>query len=433
MRTNTIHSVHLADSRHNRWDEDDLVARLSHALDLAESLIRQLDEQKDPDAFEREAFTCADGAEEGAAMLVADTSRLLLAASSVSSYSAIGPRILRVATLLLPYAHSQRVLRGICLEPATAFEQAIAHICLKRLDFYDCDFDTMLDLAAAAHAATGRERTPQQVLEQEWLRQGWLYPEGMRRLRGGPHIAASPLGRPIDLLYGSREDVTGFTRAVMAMTDFNLFPRPLPRSRDVLLAEAEAMLARSLDEQDYALSAEILLAWPLTGESWSPAAVFAFRVLSRAYPIAAITKTLDPEARHTVYAMGMLCAASLADQRMPPVRLPQTTVRAGAFDAVLDCIDMDERRSSWQEELDELASRECDPLAEFLLSIALHREIRRQDFAAAERLLAIGKALGFAGNPLALQAAEMMERLAQFADCLAGSDFQQEHDVSFCA
>jgi hypothetical protein len=427
MRMNTIHSVPPVVCRQEKWDEDDLIARLSRVLDAAERAVRELD--------------CESGLPQDA--LIAETAVLLLAASNVASYSAIGPRIMRVASLLLPHAHSLRILRAICLEPAAAFEHATAHICLKRLGYYDCDFDSMLDLAAAAQASDGRERTPHRMLEQEWLKQGWLYPEGMRRLRCGAHIANSALNRPIDLLQGSRGDIASLPHALMYMTDFNLFPRTLPRSRETLLAEAEGMLARCLEEQDYALAAEVLLAWPLTGASWSPAAAFAFRVLIRAEDAGDVLQPLLHNAnekaqageatRPSMFGMAMLYIASLNDQRMPPMRIPRSTVRMGTLSSVLDCVDFDETRTLWQDELDELDPDERESLADFLLSMALHREFGRRDFAAMQRLLEVGRSLALAGSPLTTQAAEMMARVAQIADLRMECEPEMRREISVCA
>jgi hypothetical protein len=67
----------------------------------------------------------------------------------------------------------------------------------------------------------------------------------------------------------------------MFVAGTNIPPRPLPRRRSVILSEAEAVLAWCLDESDYDLVGEVLLAWPLTGSFWSPAATFGFRVLAR--------------------------------------------------------------------------------------------------------------------------------------------------------
>jgi Domain of unknown function (DUF6895) len=55
----------------------------------------------------------------------------------------------------------------------------------------------------------------------------------------------------------------------------------LPRPRRAILLEAESALARCLDEEDYDLSGELLLSWPLTAASWSAGATFGFRVLAR--------------------------------------------------------------------------------------------------------------------------------------------------------
>ncbi len=438
MRTHTISAASSAHSHsevcrcERRWDEDDILQRLCQALDFAEQTIRQLADAGYTDADPTQPATVRPE------KVIAETAVLLLAASNVSSYAAIGPRILRVASLLVPHARSQRMLRGICLEPAVAFEYATAHICLKRLGFYDADFDAMLDLSAAAQASEGREREPHRMLEQEWLKQSWLYPEGLPRLRANAQLNYCALRRPIDLLHGRREDVYCFTHALMYIRDFNLYPRPLPRGRDELLAEAEGMLARALDEQDYDLAGEILLAWPLTGEAWSPAAAFAFRVLCRVEREAGFLpapatrldriRELDPGLRrkyfhatayHTVYVMGLLCAAALAPDRRPPVAIPKVPVRAGAFDAVFNCFDPDDRKAHWQQEMDELTPAERESLAEFLLAIALHREFGKRDFAAMQRLLAVGHALSIVSTPVASQAAEMMVRVSQFAENLA--------------
>jgi len=424
----TTPSIHFAN---DTWDEDDLVQRLCQTLDFAERALRQLADSGYTDEMEQEAAVRPE-------KLIAETGVLLLAASAVSSYAAIGPRILRVASLLAPHARSQRILRGICLEPAVAFDYATAHICLKRVGFYDSDFDAMLDLSAASNASDGRERAPHRMLEQEWLRQSWLYPEGLVRLRTTPTVTNSALNRTIDLFHGTREDVYCFTHALMYITDFNLYPRSLPRCRQILLAEAEGMLARCLDEQDYDLAAEVLLAWPLTGEDWSPAAAFAFRVIAKVEKAAgflpapttriARMKSLDKQtgskyflatAYHTIYAMGLLCAASLSPDRLPPQRIPKGTVRAGAIDTVLKHVDSETRRAHWQEEFDELEPMERESLADFVLGIGLHRAFGRRDFEAMQQLLAAGAALGITNTPIASQAAEIMSRVAQFANHLA--------------
>jgi hypothetical protein len=57
----------------------------------------------------------------------------------------------------------------------------------------------------------------------------------------------------MDLLNGSREDIYVFPHALMYVTGFNVCPSRLPRPKTMILADAEAALARCLDEQDYDL------------------------------------------------------------------------------------------------------------------------------------------------------------------------------------
>jgi hypothetical protein len=423
MRTSWTRSPHSTyNVNADLWDEDDLLKRLCQTLDFAEQAIRQLAESAytDDDATQNVAIRPE--------KVITETALLLLAASNVSTYTAIGPRILRVASLLVPHARSQRMLRAICLEPAAAFDSATAHICLKRLGFYDADVDAMLDLSVAGQAHEGREREPHGMLRQEWLKQSWLYPEGLPRLRISTWLTNSALNRTVDLLHGTREDFSCFMQALKCLRDFSLHPRPLPRSRGELIAEAEGMLGRALDEQDYQLAAEVLLAWPLTGEEWTPAASFAFRVLCRVQcetGFVALSSTAPaqpyshPATYQTTYAMGMLCAAALAPGRRPPIAIPKVAVRTGAFDAVFECFDPDDRKAHWQTELDELNAAERESLTEFLLSIALHREFGKRDFAAMQRLLRVGNALNLTSSPVATQAAELMSRVTQFADILS--------------
>ena len=389
------------------WDEDDLIARLGGALDYAACALKELG-------------ACEDDAERPAhaqgEKLITQTARLLLAASNVGSYAAIGPRILRVATLLAPHARSARMLRAVCLEPALALEHATAHICLNRLHLYDADFDAAVDMSMAAHASGGRERVPHRMLEQDWLRQGWVFPEGLTKLKAGPQMASCALNRTMDLLAGSRDDVQSFTRALMCLRDLNLFPRPLPRPRETLLAEAEGMLARCLEQEDHALAAEVLLAWPLTGETWSAAAAFTFRVVMYARDTRSGSFATDSQA---IYALGILSAACLAPGRRPPVHLPGQAPRTGAFATVFNAVDLEGMPSAWIQELAKLQTPERQALVEFVLAIGLHREFRRREFRAMERLLAIGNDLGLGTSPLACQAAEMITRLVSCG--LAGS------------
>ncbi len=390
--TKTLSNKGEGESADVLWDEDALVARLVESLACAEDAMRRLEAEDE----ELPAGTSDE-------QLIANTGVLLLAASKVSSYAAVGPRIERVAKLLVRHARSPRVLRRVCLEPAMALEHATAHICLNRLDFYDPDFDAMLDLSVAAVASDGRERMPHRMLEREWLKQGWLFPEGLPRLRAGAQMAHCALACTMDLLAGAREDMCSFTRALMVLRDFNLYPRPLPRARETLLAEAEGMLARCLAEEDYALAAEVLMAWPLTGTGWSAAGAFGFRVVMRI--------PSPPDDRSWKYTMGLLAAVCLAPGRRPPVRLPAEATRGGVCAAVMATLQGVE--AAWMRELKRVDTAEQVPPASFLLCVALQRAFARRQFGAMERVLREGRRLGIVPSPTGVQAAEMMIRVAQ--------------------
>ena len=365
--------------------------------------------------------------------LISETAVLLYAASPVGRGNPIGARVDKVARLLVPHARSSRMLLGVCLEPALAFDYAEAHICLGGLGHRDADFDALLRHGIKSQAAPGRERVPHRVLEQQWLRDVWngSQPGSWERPRRG--ALSSVLNGPMDLLSGNRLDVYAFTHALMYLTGFAIRPRPLPRPRAVILAEAEAALARAVDAEDYDLSGELLMAWPLTGRSWSAAAAFGFRVLAHVEDNAGVLPApstrsdrlarLEGDGRtdyflatayHTAYVMGLLCAAALQAGKTPPAAPMASAAANGSSDEILRFLEPESRRPHWRGEFEKLAAAQRDALAGFLLNIALHRKIGQHDFGAAHELLKAGYRLGLADSPAAGQAAEMLERLALF-------------------
>ena len=402
----------------DRWEERDLERRLCHALDIARRTVERL----------------APGGYDGAGpdervrpeKIVAETGMLLLAASTVAA-PAVRARVDAVARPLIPHARSERMLLALCLDPLLSLDYAAAHICLQRIGYGDAAFDALLRQTLAAQAAGSRERPPHRMLEQEWLQRGGGA-SGVARL--------SLLGRPMDVISGSRDDVYAFTHALMYVTDFNIAPARLPRSRSAILADAEGALARCLDDQDYDLGGEVLLAWPLTGKSWSPAATFAFHVLACAEdqagflpaPVTRIDriKELDGNRRsdyllatayHTIYVMGLVCAAALQDGKTPPAAIPASPrARRGSAKRILDLIGDDDRAVGWREKLLRLDGRQCDTLSELLLTIALCRRVKQRDFGGVAEVLRAGDALGLIDTPAASQSAELLERVALFAD-----------------
>jgi hypothetical protein len=406
-------------TRAPKWSRNDLERRLCHALDIAWRAVDRLAAEGYKDGAQPDNNVRAE-------KVISETAVLLLAASNTKA-DEVQQRIHRVANKLAPYARNESMRLALCLEPSLALDFATAHLCLKRLGYADADFDRLLEQALQSQTAGGRERVPHRMLEQEWLRQ--LGPGVMDNGRRLARTArASVLGMPMDLLSGSRDDVYAFTHALMYVTGCWL-----PRPRTTILAEAEGALARCLDEEDYDLGGEVLLAWPLTGKTWSAAATFGLQVLTRVEdragflpaPITRLQrlKELEGDDRagyllatgyHTVYVMGLLCAAALQPGRIPPAMVPTGTSVRGGVHRLLEIIDDGRHRAHWRDEFDGLSRAHQDSLAGLLLGIGLRRKTKQRDYAGVACLLREGHALGLTNRPAASQAAEMLERLALY-------------------
>ena len=72
--------------------------------------------------------------------IVAETGLLVLAASGVPDEEAAAAAA-ELAKRLVPYARSDRMLMGVALEPAAAWDYSQAHVFLTRLGTPDADFD----------------------------------------------------------------------------------------------------------------------------------------------------------------------------------------------------------------------------------------------------------------------------------------------------
>lgn len=409
----------------DRWDTKDLVRRLCHALVVA----RQVVEQLAPDGY-------ADSEQPSNSLrpekAISETALLLLAAESAAGHHPeVRSHVERVAQRLIPYARSERIKLALCMEPALALDYAHAHICLVRLGYPDRIFDTLLQQSLQAQASTGRERPPHRMLEQFWSTDLWSGVDPTCRRSTSAVARWSQLNLPMDLLNGHREDIYAFTHALLYCSRFNLHPLRLPRPRQLILAEAEGALARCLDDQDYDLAGELLLAWPLTGKSWSSAAAFGFRVLARVEdaagflpaPITRLDRVHRLQGRerqnyllatsyHTVYVMGLLCAASLLPGRAPPINIPAAGAVHGAASGILGRLDAHCPPMHWRDEFDKMSHSQQDAIAGLLLDIAMHRAVRLRDFAGLHALLQVGCASHLADSPVASQVAEMLERVA---------------------
>jgi len=404
----------------------DLTRRLCNALDIAERAVRALAlcgyKNSDDDAASVEAEK-----------VVSETGLLLLACGPVArDHAEVGGQLENVAKLLIPHARNERVALGLCMEPGRARDYAFAHACLSRLGYPDPEMDRLLQFTLEAEVASGHERLPHRVPEQEWLRRVWDPAKGCIGDDAGLP-GRSMLGRSIDVFAGSRDDIYAFTHALMYVTDLGERSVRLPRSRAEILGGAEDVLARCLDQQDYDLCGELLLTWPYLAKRWSAAATFAFSVVARVEDEAGFLPTpvtrldryhsLSGEERsryaiatayHTAYVMGLVCAAALRPGKAPPVVITCRR-RADRAQTLLEFIDSDGTRAHWRDDMTKIDPRARDALVPMLLTIALRRALERRNLQRVRSLLECALRYGLANLPAAGQAAALLRRLVLIA------------------
>ncbi len=418
-------SAGMSSTPQTAWSSQDLIRRLCHALDIASLAIEHLA----PEGFRPSEQP---GASIRREKPIGETAVLLYAASLAPATPEIAARLDRVARQLIPYARNAQMKLNLILHPALAIDFATAHLVLTRLGYPDAGFAELLNRSRRAQGSACRERTPHRVLEQQWLAS--LGDPARSPRRGAMGI----LSQPLDLLGATNEDLYAFTHAIMYTTRFVAGAATLPRSRRVILAEAEAALTRCLDRQDYDLCAELLLTWPLTRAPWSPAAAFAFRVLTEvedragflptpATRIAELnrrtgsdrTRYLLATSYHTIYAMGLLCAVSLQSGCAPPAALPAYRMGPRRTERLLTFLEGSEERPHWRETFANLASPQAEALAGMIFDGALQRFIGQRNFDKVDKLLRRAYELDLADSPCAGQAAELLERVALLGDSFA--------------
>ncbi len=427
---------------HETWPEADLEDRLCRALDVAARTVEALG----ADGYTPQAGGQAHEEDRiQPEKVVTETALLLLAAyvasggaDCVAARGGIRRRVHQLAERLSPVARSERTMYSMCVQPALALDFAAAHIYLTRMGYPDLRFDRVFHQTVWEGVRPSKERAPHRALEQEWL----LWMGSVPRNRNGREQALrqSALACPMDLLNGSRDDVYAFTHALLYGRDLDCMPLPLPRTRDEVLGEAEAALARCLDEEDYDLAGEVLLAWPYTGTAkdaanggetvWSAAAAFGFEVLTRvedragflpspATRVNTLRSLVGEERRnyllassyHTIYVMGLLCAAALGPGKLPPARVPALTSHAGAAKKMLAHLAPEVQLTHWYEQFRLLDLEQQDGLAGLVFQIAMRRMVKAGDYAGLAGLLGEADGLGLTDCPMAGQAASLLLRL----------------------
>jgi hypothetical protein len=412
----------------NRWSQSDLIRRVLNAADVARRMVRTIDEI---DFVKGDsAISTTRGAEAFLREKVAsETAMLLLCMQPIRCLDErIGEQIDVIAKLLIPHARHKDVLAAICLDPGLARDHAFGHVILSRLGYPDRDVDNLLSKSLAMGADFGPERLPHRRLEQAWLDRVWSM-GGPRRRSEARMLSDSMLGRPMDALGSTRLDIYAFTHAVMYASDLGGRKFVLPRGLGTITADADAALAYSLDANDFDLTAEILMTWPMIRLRWSSVATFAFGILAKVEDKLSFLpgstfdlgryEALEGAERmrfalmtsyHTAYVMGYLCAASLRRGCAPPATMVAAKQAQRAGRKILPLLNREEPTACWREPFDALSSDQQELVAPWLIAILLRRARTQGNLRLIREGLEISLAHDLIDGPAPRQAAALLRR-----------------------
>jgi hypothetical protein len=402
------------------WAEADLVRRVCLGFGIATRAITIIGQDGFRDDDEPEGSF-------GPNKIAAETAMLLHVTASVRQHASIEAAASALSALVAAGARSERSRLAIALNPAISLQLAMPHVLLSRLDAGDERLDRLIDMSATSLAHDGNEVLPHRALERLWiesLRTGNVPDDHFERA-----ASESVLNHPVDMIWGSRDDAYAHTHALMYYSDFGYAGRPLPRSCATILRDSEAMLARALLLEDYDLAAELLMAWPMTREPWSPAGAFGFRVLAeledevgflpakngtpeKFYRLTGVERTRYALAAsyHTAYVWAMLCAMSLRPDLAPPTEIQGPAGGAQLVDELLAAIPNED--TPWRRSFDRLGPAEQQHLSSFLLDMALLANAREHDYAAVANVLEIAVRQDRADSPVCAQSVELLQRLS---------------------
>ena len=347
------------------WPTADLARRLDRALDVADDTIQRL-----TTSTER-----VDGLDGGAPdRLVIDTAILLREAVSVRKFLApdIPVRARHLAHRLASYVRHSRVALEIVARPSFGREYVAAHLILSAFGVTDDQFDRVLVMAHESHRGTARERSG---ISPHDLEQAWIASLSGIPTISGDAVERTALHTGIDFVFGHRDDVRSLARGIMFATDFG---RRAPRSiqGDRVSAMAESALAAALDDNDFPLMGELLLAWPLLHVAWTPVATIAFQILSRINAEGGLS-----------YVMGTLCAGILRAKRSPFTLPPIGGGSVTRADALLRIAESEEHRPRWVDCVASLTSERRASCEGFMSDALLRRAMRRLDWETVRRVL----------------------------------------------
>lgn len=363
---------------------------------------------------------------------VSETALLLYAVHRTED-SRFEPRVRSLAARLSSAARNDEVMTWIRLRPASAGELTVAHYCLTRIGLLDQVFDNEVRASVEASSIGPPERASWKDLESDWhARLG----AGSTQPRHEHALLRAAISNTPDALFGSRLDSYAFTHGLLYATDFGHSQPLLPTSHDEILSTATAALSRWLDDDDFDLVAEVLMAWPHLRAAWPASPAFAFRVMANMSDEAGVLPSLNfrsakynemaPDAAsryfyeenyHTEYVFGILIASMLRRGAAPPLcphvkkylDAEKTFHRLHALLAPRDPIP------HWQRMLADCSGSEQESLVELLADITVLRAVQKADYGLLREVLGIVLNSSVPPSQVVIQGIELLSRLARAA------------------
>lgn len=403
------------------WPAADLERRVLCALDFAAAAVADFGETGYADP-QRPALGF------GPEKVVAEATMLAYAAHGASESRAVRDRIDVLAQQLSPLVRSPRALADMALNPDRVFRRAVPHVLLTALGHSDDVFDAFAAELAARTLSHAVDQPATVLAEHRWISGVWGLP-----VPATDEVDGTALTHPFDLLVGSREDPYGLTHLLFYVTDFGrAVPDDRCRSRAAILADVEALVLRYLEQGDYDLVGELLMAWPLLRAEWSPVATFAFRVLAHVEDEVGILPcaNIDPDllesldgvertryaraaSYHTALVMGFLCGAALRGGA-PPRACAGPVFADEAWQTFRSMIG--QHPGDWLPVLGRCEEDEKRALVPMLCGLVTSQALRRQDFAAINEAVDAARRFGLPQDPLQTAASDLLRALGTALD-----------------
>ncbi|HMA97040.1 MAG TPA: hypothetical protein VKP30_30355 [Polyangiaceae bacterium] len=226
--------------------------------------------------------------------IVVETALLALLASRVDQ-PVIRRESILLASVLQPFARSERNRVLLLRFPHTAASLGIAHVALSRVGNIDDDFDQLLRRALTTGQVDALERLPYRTMDLGWLR-GVLNPDTEPHFDDLlPFSILSSLAHPI---YMAETDAYAVTHAIMYLTDFGRRPLPATISRSRLTAMVDACLAWNILGGNLDLLGELLISAVLIRAPWSAYAKIAYTMLTQVWDELGFLPSLAFEPKH---------------------------------------------------------------------------------------------------------------------------------------